>query len=246
MLAEWLHWIDGWVYAWFGREGLAAFSALPLLYILLALAFVLTTGLLLLLWGLWRLRRLGEGLRRSLAMVLRTDGRRCLWLAHEIRASGKRLRRSVRQGIEERAERRDLLQLLERFTRSELEAVLDQACLLIASSDDRAERRLGEALERQTRRWAGMADGAERESLQEAIAATRQALARIAHINTERRQLVQRLEEAAAAVRSLESELASLSLARHRVLPEFRDQLSAVSQRLAYLRAAHDELQAPP
>ena len=178
-------------------------------------------------------------------------GRRALALARGIRGGGANLRRSIRSEIHSKAERRALLTLLERFTRYDLEDVLEQCRILIAVGDDRKEATLREELERKTLSWSEAPDTAEtgaggiRERLQEDVATVRQRLARVSHANRERERALEGLEEAAAAVRSLEEELAGLKLARSKTLPEFRDQLNHVARQLGYLKAAHRELEPP-
>ena len=246
MAQEWIRWLNGIVYSLFGPDGLVWFSAHPMVYGLTI--FFLLGGIAA--WLVLRGLRLGRnkvnGLRRGAALLLTTPGRRCLRLARTIRTRVGRIRGSLRREIEDRSERRSLQEILDRFIRIELDAALDQAHLLIAGSNDRSEQRLRRELERQTAQWSAMEEGSERERFQVAIAETRQRLLRISEKNGARDRLLLGLEEAATAVESLEDEMAGLRLARHRTLPDFRDRLNAVSERMSHLKAAHLELQGPP
>jgi hypothetical protein len=243
MVESWIRWWNGLVYSWFGADGLVLFSAHPLLFSLGAIAAAALLAVLLLAWALWRYRRLRRRVGLTLALLATPQGRRCLRWAREIRRGGARLRHSVRRELSDRGERRELLGLLERFTRSELEIVLEQARALIARSDEQGEGRLREALEGQTRRWSMLGEGSEREALQEAIANTRHRLARTSQANEECRRHCRGLAEAAEAVSALEMELTGLRLARTRALPEFHAQLHRVTERLGFLKSAHRELE---
>lgn len=263
MADQWVQWINGLVDSLFGADGLALFNAHPWVYSLAAAGMLTAAGTLGVLWVWMRMRRMGRGMRRALALLGTRKGRRALALARGIREGGSNLRQAIRSEIRSKAERRDLLDLLDRFTRFDLEDVLEQCRVLIAVGDDRREAALRGELERKTRAWAEAPDAAEapdtpeapggkkagaggiRERLQEDIANLRQRLARVSQANQERERALGGLEEAAAAVRSLEEELAGLKLARSKALPEFRDRLNDVARQLGYLKAAHRELEPP-
>lgn len=269
MADQWVQWINGLVDSLFGADGLALFNAHPWVYSLAAAGMLTAAGTLGVLWVWMRMRRMGRGMRRALALLGTRKGRRALALARGIREGGSNLRQAIRSEIRSKAERRDLLDLLDRFTRFDLEDVLEQCRVLIAVGDDRREAALRGELERKTRAWAEAPDTAEapdaaeapktaetkgakkagaggiRERLQEDIANLRQRLARVSQANQERERALVGLEEAAAAVRSLEEELAGLKLARSKALPEFRDRLNDVARQLGYLKAAHRELEPP-
>lgn len=240
-----LRWLNGWVYTLFGADGLVVFSAHPLLYSLGALALLLAAASATAWWLSRRVRALTDSLRLALALALTPEGRRCLALARQIRRGGSRLRHALREGIEDRTERRTLLRTLERFTRSELRLVLEHAVLLIARADDRREGRLRAELERLTQAWGAASGDSQRERLQQAVADARQRLARAAEACAARDRHVQGLEEAAGAVQALEEELRALRLARTQTLPEFRDRLAAAAGQLSDLRRAYGELDAP-
>lgn len=257
MADQWIQWINGLVNSLFGPDGLVLFNAHPWLYSLAAAGTLTALGSLGVLWAWMRMRRMGRGMRRALALLGTRKGRRALALARGIRGGGANLRQSIRSEIRSKTERRALLTLLDRFTRYDLEDVLEQCRILIAVGDDRKEATLREELERKTRSWSEAPDTAEapaaaqarqggiRERLQEDVATVRQRLARVSLANRERDRALEGLEEAAAAVRSLEEELAGLKLARSKTLPEFRDQLNHVARQLGYLKAAHRELEPP-
>ncbi len=260
MADQWIQWITGLVDSLFGADGLVLFNAHPWLYSLAAAGIPTAVGTLGVLWVWMRMRRMGRGMRRALALLGTRKGRRALALARGIRGGGSNLRQAIRSEIRSKAERRALLDLLERFTRFDLEDVLEQCRVLIAVGDDRKEAALRGELERKTRAWALAPDTAEapdasdaaeageggiRERLQEDVANLRQRLARVSQANQERERALLGLEEAAAAVRSLEEELAGLKLARSKALPEFRDHLNDVARQLGYLKTAHRELEPP-
>ncbi len=237
-----LRWLNGWVYSASGPDGLLVFQSHPVVYAALALATVLAAALGLA-WALvQRWRRWQRAVRLWLGLVRTPRGRRCLRLARQIRRGGARLRAIIRSEIEERAERRALLQVLQRFARSELHGVLEQGLRLIADADERRLPALQAALERDQQAWSAAADDGERARLQRASAETRQQLARIREDTRARDEHLLALEEAAQAVQLLESELTGLRWARNRALPEFRDHLTAVAGQVSHLKAAYREL----
>lgn len=244
-MQELLRWLNGWVYALFGADGLVAFSAHPLLYAAGAAALALA----IVLGGAWWLSRrfaaLRARVRLALALALSADGRRCLRLARQIRGGAVRLRHAIRTEIRERGERRELLRVLERFAHGELHGVLEHALRLIRQADDREAEALRLRLERQTRAWGAAASEGEREALQRDIAETRHHLAQARAAVDARDAHLRGLEEAAGAVQALESQLGELHLTRSRALPEFRDHLSAAAHQLSHLSAAYRELQEP-
>jgi len=237
--------LNGWVYAGFGADALLAFQSHPLLYAAGALAAVLAVAALLAWRFLRRLRRLRAALWLRLGLLRSPAGRRCLRMARDIRRGGERLRAVIRTEIEERSERRALLQVLERFTRSELQGVLEQGLSLIAGADERRGPVLQAALERDQRAWSAAADETERARLQRTIAESRHALARDREAIRERDAHLQALADAAHAVRTLETELIELRWARSQALPDFRNHLTAVAGQVAHLKAAYRELNAP-
>ena len=240
-----LRWLNGWVYAASGPDGLLAFQSHPVVYAALALALALAAGLALA-WSLvlrWRRWRRAMGL--WLGLVRTARGRRCLRLARQIRRGGTRLRAAIRSEIDDRGERRALLQALQRFTRSELHGVLEQGLRLIADADEGQAPALQAALERDQQAWSAAPDDAERARLQRASAETLQRLARIREGTRARDEHLLALEEAAQAVLLLERELGGLRAARNRALPDFHSRLTAVAGQVAHLKAAYRELNEP-
>jgi hypothetical protein len=244
-MQELSRWLNGWVYAAFGAEGLLAFQAHPLLYAALALALALVVLAILCRWLSRRIAHLRRSVRTTLRLAASSRGRECLRLARGIRRGGASLRHAIRQEIEERGERRALLQALTRFTRAELHGVLEHAVRLLAHADDARERALRSELEQQQQAWSASRDEGERERLQHASAATRQQLAVVSAANAARTEHLRGLQEAAQAVRALEQELGELHRTRSRALPAFRDHLTQVARRMSDLKEAYRELDPP-
>ncbi len=197
------------------------------------------------LWGLRRVHRLAHDLRVALVLMGSRHGRQCLRMAREIRVRGRWLRHTIRHEVEDRGERQALIRRLDRFITTELPAVLETARVFISQANDREETMLRERLDRQTRQWAEHPDAPGRESQLEAIARTRQQLARAGQATRERERLLHGLTEAVSALRDLEAGFAGLRMAREQPLPQLREHLDDLSRQLTYLKEAHEEL-APP
>lgn len=202
---------------------------------------VIITGVLAI-WGVRRVRRFVHQWRVALALLPSGAGRRCLRLAREIRGRCGWLRHTIRREVDDRAERLSLNRRLERFTAIELPSVLETARVFISQADDREEAVLRATLEGQTRRWSENPDSAGREQELEAVAKTRQRLAKVSHANRERDRLLAGLEEAAGALRELEAEFAGLRIAREPVASGLKEHLEDLTRQLSYLRSAHREL----
>lgn len=241
-MPELLRWLNGWVYQHFGADALLAFSAHPLFYLLAVAALVAAAVAVLIWWTQRRIRRLRRTLRVATGLVLSHTGRRCLRQARQIRRGGARLRGAIRREVTDRAERRALLRMLERFTRTELLDVLEHALSLLRRNDSRTAPSLRTELLRQQQAWSAAPDDARREALQRAIAETRQRLAAAEALSGARETHLRGLEEAAQAVLQLEHELGELRMARVGALPEFRDRLQDAATQLGHLRSAYQEL----
>lgn len=244
-MPELLRWLNGWVYEHFGAEALLAFDAHPFLYLFTALGVAVVVLAALLWWLRRRVRRMRRSLGVAAGLALSRPGRRCLRQARQIRRGGARLRVAIRCEVPDRVERRALLRLLERFTHSELLEVLEHALRLLRRPEPRTLPTLQAELQRQQAAWSAAGDDAQREGLQQAIAATRQRLAAAQAIATTRQAHLQGLQEAAQAVLLLEHELGELRLARAGALPEFRDRLQDAALQLGHLKSAYQELNAP-
>lgn len=211
------------------------------IYLIVLSAAAIVSGALAI-WGVRRALRFAHRWRVALALVSSGAGRRCLRLAREIRGRCGWLRHTIRREVADRAERQALTRRLERFTAIELPSVLENARVFISQADDRREAVLRAALEAKTRRWSENPDAGAREGELEAIAHTRQNLAKVSHANRERDRLLGGLEEAAGALRELEAEFAGLRIARERALPDLKEHLEDLTRQLSYLKSAHREL----
>ena len=237
----WAGWLDSVISRLSGAVA-SLFAGSPwLIYLLILIPAAIVSGALAL-WGIRRLRRFVHRWQVALALMSSGAGRRCLRLAREIRGRCGWLRHTIRREVTVRAERQSLTRRLERFTGIELPLVLESARVFISQADDRGEAALRAALEAQTRRWSENPDSAAREQGLEAIAKTRQSLAKVSLANRERDRLLAGLEEAAGALRELEAGFAGLRVARERVLPDLREHLEDLTRQLSYLRSAHQEL----
>ena len=253
MIEVLLRQINGWVYTWFGAEGLVVYQQHPLAYALAMAGSVLVFCSVAVYLG-WRgasslRRRVAEtrrALARTLALMRYRAGRRSLALAWEIRRCSRRLRRIAARAVVDRGERRDLLRLLDAFLHADLEQALEQMHSWAALGDGVRLQALQRQLERRTRRWSAAQEEAARSRLEERVARTRQQLAVALQARADRVHLLEGLEEAAAAIRTLEAELVALGSARSQALPLFRAQLADLSEGFRHRREVYLEFQARP
>ncbi|MEE8433189.1 MAG: hypothetical protein V3S64_00240 [bacterium] len=241
MASTGVDWLNGVISRLFGGAASLIAEHPWLIYLILLIPAAIVSGALAI-WGVRRVRRFVHHWRVALALVPSGAGRRCLRLAREIRGRCGWLRHTIRREVADRAERQSLTRHLERFTAVELPSVLETARVFISQADDRGEAALRAALEAQTRRWSENPDSGAREQELEAIAKTRQSLAKVSQANRERDRLLGGLEEAAGALRELEAEFAGLRIARERVLPDLKEHLEDLTRQLSYLKSAHREL----
>lgn len=244
MASTWVDWLND-VISRLSGEAASLMAEHPwLIYLIILVPAAIVSGVL----ALWGIRRVGRWVHRwrvALALVPSGAGRQCLRLAREIRGRCGWLRHTIRREVADRAERLTLTRRLERFTAVELPSVLETARVFISQADDRGEAALRAALEAQTRRWSENPDSGVREQELEAIAKTRQSLAKVTQANRERDRLLGGLEEAAGALRELEAEFAGLRVAREQVLPNLREHLEDLTRQLSYLKSAHREMNEP-
>lgn len=246
MLDTLLREINGWVYGWFGAEGLGFFQEHPLAYTLGGALIVLALHGLIAYAGWSAARRIAETVGRTGRLLLSRAGRRTLALAAEIRRGRRRLGRAAERAMTDRAERRAMLGMLERFVREDLEAALEQMHAWIAISGEIRVRDLQRGVEQGTRRWSALAEGTDRRALEETLAGKKQQLALAQRAQVDRERLLDSLEEAAAAIRPLEAELVALGEARSQSLPGFRAHLAELSEGFRRQRDVHLEYRAGP
>ena len=247
------HWINDLqprIAAWLGDPLAALFGQYPVPS-LIGAALLGLLGV----WLTWRvLRGIARGIQRGvwrrwdnltlhLALLGSRRGRACLRAARTIRNSNHRLRGLIESEIHDAGEREELFALMHGFARRDLDGVLRQARVLIARSDDRREARLAASLQAQQAQWNRAPDDASRGALQVQIAATREQLARLEGIHTERNGLVRGLDEAAATVLELETRLAELGAVRNASVRNFQGNLARISQEIQHLRSAHKALE---
>ena len=155
MIEVLLRQINGWVYIWFGAEGLVAYQQHPLAYALALAASLLVLCCVAVYLG-WRgasslQRRLAQtrrGFTRTLALMRYRAGRRSLALAWEIRRCSRRLRQIAARVVADRGERRELFRVLDTFLHTDLEQALEQMYSWAALGDgtgacERDENRRG-------------------------------------------------------------------------------------------------------
>ena len=253
MIEVLLRQINGWVYTWFGAEGLVVYQQHPIAYALALAGPVLvlcSVAVYLGRRGAGSLRRrvaqTQRGFARTLALTRYRAGRRSLALTREIRRCSQRLRRIAAQVVGDKDERRELLRLLDSFLATDLEQALEQMYSWAALGDGDRMKALQRQLERRTRRWSAAQEEAARRRLEERVAQTRQQLAVALQARADRVHLLEGLEEAAAAIRTLEAELVALGSARSQALPLFQAQLADLSEGFRHRREVYLEFQARP
>jgi hypothetical protein len=188
------------------------------------------------------LRRAWHGGSVRAALLFSRDGRYAVALAERLRAVSARIRRVVRTLEPDPAERETVLAMLDRFTGTELNALLWQMRLVLATGDTERIRELHRKIETDTESWA-RAGGAERERAAAGLARLRQDLEARRKTGRLWAAMVQGLEQSVQDLAALERELVAAGVTRQQPLSAFRARIAESMENLQRLRAAHDELE---
>lgn len=185
-----------------------------------------------------------RGLSVRLALLFSRDGRYAVKLADSLQASSARIRRVIHTLEPDPVEREAILVMLRQFTGSELDALLWQMRLILATGDNERIRSLHGRIEADTQAWSRMPESAARERAAAEIARLRQELETRRQTGQAWVGLVRGLEEATRDLEALERELVVLGVAKQQPLSVFRVRIAESLDNLRRLRAAHAELDA--
>ncbi len=195
-----------------------------------------------LMWAWPALRRAARGQAVRWLLLTSRDGRHALVLAQQASRSARRIRRSLAAMQQDSAQRLAVRGLLDRFTGEELDALLWQMRLLLATGANDRVRALHMQIEADTRRWAAAPDGLQRQRLVESIGLAKQQLEANRRTTQEWVRLVRGLQAATEGVQTLERELVTLEVTRHQPLAAFQQRLADSLDDLKRVREAHREL----
>lgn len=196
-------------------------------------------------WGWPMLRRGWRGAGVRMALLLSRDGRYAVRLADSLQAASRRIRRVVETLEPDPVEREDLLAMLRQFSGAELDALLWQMRLLLATGDNERIRELHRRIEAQTEGWSRQADGPARDRAAADLAGLRQELETRRRTGRAWAVLVRGLEQAGRDLEALERELVVLGVAKQQPLSAFRSRIAESIENLRRIRAAHAELDGP-
>ena len=195
--------------------------------------------------GLWAAPvfvRAVRGTQVRLALLLRKDGRYAVKLADSLQTISARIRRVILAMEPDPVERESVLAMLRQFSGDELNALLWQIRLLLATGDTERIREIHPRIEEESLRWSTLSDGDERDRSARNIATLRQELETRRQTGRTWVLLIHGMEQAQADLEALERELVALGVAKHQPLTEFRARIAISVESLRRLRAAHAEL----
>jgi hypothetical protein len=132
--------------------------------------------------------------------------------------------------------------MLRQFTGAELDALLWQMRLLLATGDNERIRTLHRQIEARTEDWSRQPDGPVRERAASDMAGLRQELEARRQTGRAWGLLVRGLEQAGRDLEALERELVVFGVAKQQPLSVFRGRIAESIENLRRLRAAHAEL----
>jgi hypothetical protein len=196
-------------------------------------------------WGWPALRRGWRGVGVRAALLLSRDGRYAVKLADALQAGSRRIRRVVQTLEPDPAEREAVLAMLRQFTGDELDALLWQMRLLLATGDNERIRALHRQMDEQTEAWSRQADGPARERAAADLAELRQEIETRRQTGRAWAVLVRGLEQAGRDLEALERELVVLGVAKQQPLSAFSGRIAESIENLRRIRAAHAELDSP-
>ena len=193
-------------------------------------------------WAWPLLRRGWRGGTVRLALLTSRDGRYAVRLADAVQGASLRIRRVIHTLEPDPVEREAVLATLRQFSGDELNAVLWQMRLLLATGDNDRIRLLHRRIEEETQAWSRLSDPAAREQAAAAIAGLRQDLETRRETGRAWAGMVRGLEQAARDLEALERELVVLGVAKQQPLTAFRDRIAEALAHLRQVRAAYAEL----
>jgi len=197
-------------------------------------------------WGWPALRRGWRGARVRVALLFSRDGRYAVKLAGVLQAGSRRIRRVIQTLEPDPVEQEALLAMLRRFTGAELDALLWQMRLLLATGDNERIRALHRQIDARTEAWSRQPDGQARERAAAELAGLRQELETRRQTGRAWAMLVRGLEQAGRDLEALERELVTLGVSKQQPLTAFSRRITESIESLRRIRDAHAELDAPP
>ena len=198
--------------------------------------------------GVWagpRLLRGFGGARVRMALLTSRDGRYAVRIADSLQSVASRVRRAVIAMDPDPNEREAVLAMLRQFSGVELNALLWQCRLLLATGDTDRIRELRALLEKESADWARQTDPAARDRAERQMAALRQELESRSQTGRTWALLVTGMEQAQRDLETLERELVVLGVAKHQPITAFRSRIAESVDSLRRLREAHAELERP-